>query len=207
MRSVLLILMSIILSCSTLFSQSKRDKNIQKILSEIEGTYQLDDNNNVTYVKIIEAPELSKDEIFNRAQNFFTYNYGSGKSVIQTEDKEKGVIVGKGLYSEVHGAVVMMMLYSKFSAWHILRIDAKGGRARVILTLTNYDITTTGSKEGPTNRTVAISENYPINKEGKAKTWIDVFYQTHLRAKLTLSNIEKAIKEGNTSSSLENQDW
>lgn len=48
----------------------------------------LDDNGNVTYTRIVEAHKLSKEEIYNRALNYFVYNYGSGKSVIQTQDKE-----------------------------------------------------------------------------------------------------------------------
>jgi hypothetical protein len=40
----------------------------------------LDDNGNVTFFKIIEAPELTKDEIFNRALNYFIYNYISSNS-------------------------------------------------------------------------------------------------------------------------------
>lgn len=208
MKKALIILLALFMGITSSFSQSKREKNTAAILKAIEGKYKLDDNNNVTYVHVVEVPELSKDEIFNRAKNYFTYNYGSGKSVIQTEDSEKGILVGKGIYSKVHGAVVMMMLYSTFDVWHILRIDAKDGKARIILTLTQYDITTTGNKNsGPTHRTVDISENYPINPKGKAKTWIDVFYQAHLRAQNTLQAVEKAIKEGSTSATIENEDW
>jgi len=56
------------------------------MLAEIEGQWNLDGN--VTYTRIVEAHKLSKEEIYNRALNYFVYNYGSGKSVIQTQDKD-----------------------------------------------------------------------------------------------------------------------
>ena|SRR5690554_3320164 len=94
MRKLLLLLFL------TFFGTLSYGQSAKEMLAEIEGKWELDDNENVTVVKVIEVPELKKDEIFNRALNYFTYNYVSGKSVIQTQDKENGLIVGKGMYDK-----------------------------------------------------------------------------------------------------------
>lgn len=151
MRKISLLLIMTLLSVLS-FGQSAKE-----MLAEIDGKWQLDDNGNVTIVKIVEAPDLKKDEIFNRALNYFTYNYVSGKSVIQTQDKENGLIVGKGIYDNVH--IGMSIVTTYVDAWHILRVDVKDGRARVIVTLTEYEKKIVGGNvHSPESRPLKVRE-------------------------------------------------
>ena len=72
----------------TRFSQNKQTK---RMLSEIEGQWQVDNNNNVTYNRVVEIKGITKYNLFNRALNYFVYNYqGDANSIIQTKDKENG---------------------------------------------------------------------------------------------------------------------
>lgn len=176
------------------------------MLEEIKGKWELDDNGNVTFVKIIDAPGLSKDEIYNRAFNYFTYNYVSGKSVIQNQDKQAGLLVGKGIYDNVHIGISLITTY--VDAWHILRVDSKDGKARAIVTLTEYEKKITGGSTPPSYSTMKIANEYPINEKGGQKTVMSkAFYKSYKKAMTTLDGVEKAIKEGSTSKALENSDW
>lgn len=149
---------------------------------------------------------MSKDEIFQRALNYFTYNYVSGKSVIQTQDKEAGVIVGKGLYDNVHRGINVFTM--NVSAWHILRIDVKEGKARAIVTLLQYEKKIVSRNSAPSYSTSYIAQEYPINPKGTNKTIMaKAFYKTFKKANSTLENIEKTIKEGSTSKDIENSNW
>lgn len=178
----------------------------RQMLKEIEGQWSLDDNGNVTYTKVVEAPGLSKEEIFSRVQSYFVYNYGSGKSVIQTQDKELGRIIGKGLYDDVHIGFSLVTTY--VDCWHIVRVDIKEGRARIILTLTEYEKKITGGNTPPSYSTSKVEQEYPINPKGFQKTVMaKAFYKSHKRAESTLEAIEKTIKEGSTSKEIENEDW
>ncbi len=123
-----------ILIATLSFGQNGKTKSM---LKEIEGQWSLDDNGNVTYIRVVEALDLSKDEIYNRVQNYFVYNYGSGKSVIQTQDKDLGRVVGKGLYGDVHTSASLVV--TSIDCWHIARVDIKEEKARIILTLTEYE--------------------------------------------------------------------
>ncbi len=199
MRLTLLFLITFMSSLS--FGQSAKE-----MLSEIEGKWELDDNSNVTIVKIIEIPELKRDEIFNRALNYFTYNYVSGKSVIQTQDKENGLIVGKGIYDNVH--IGMSIITTYVDAWHILRIDVKDGKARMIITLTEYELKISGGDTPPSYSTVKIAQEYPINKKGRSKTVMTkAFYKAFKKANNSLDALEKAIRDGSTSKAIENSGW
>jgi hypothetical protein len=168
----------------------------------------VDDNGNITYTKVVEAEGLKAEEIYTRALNYFTYNYGSGKAVIQTQDKEQGLIVGKGIYAKVHvGASIVTTVVD---SWHILRVDVKEGKARILVTLTDYELTiiSSGTYGGKSLNTVPVSSSYPFNEKGGSKTVMSkAFYKTHQRALKTLDAVEKAIKEGNTSKSIEEDKW
>ena len=198
-KAIALFIMTILGALS--YAQSK-----EEMLSEIEGKWKLDDNGNVTYVRIVEVPDLKKEEIYNRALNYFTYNYGSGKSVIQIQDKESGLIVGKGLYENVH--INLSLLTTYIDTWHILRVDIKEGKARIVLTLTQYDSKGVGGNTPPSFYTRDVAQEYPINPKGTYKSMMTkAFYKTHQRAIASLDAIEKAIKEGNTSKAIEGESW
>lgn len=57
--------------------------------------------------------------------------------LLQTQDKEKGLIVGKRVYDNVPVGFSLVTTY--VDTWHVLRADIKEGRARVILSLTEYE--------------------------------------------------------------------
>lgn len=51
----------------------------------------------LTYSEVIQVDGVSKDELFNRAKLFFVNTYNNATKVIQTEDKETGIIAGKAI--------------------------------------------------------------------------------------------------------------
>jgi hypothetical protein len=189
-----------------IFGTLSYSQSAKEMLAEIDGKWQLDDNQNVTILKIVEVPELKKEEIFSRALNYFTYNYVSGKSVIQTQDKENGLIVGKGVYDNVH--VGMSIFATYVDAWHVLRVDVKDGRARLIISLTEYEKETMDGNVQVSYSTVKVSQEYPINPKGGQKTIMTkAFYKAFKKANASLDALEKAIREGNTSKAIENSGW
>lgn len=189
------------LSSVTTYAQSAKE-----MLLEIENKWELDDNNNVTFSRVIDVPNLNKDEIFNRVLSFFTYNYVSGKSVIQIQDKEAGLVVGKGVYDNVHIGYSIVTTY--VDAWHILRVDVKEGKARVIVSLTDYEKKIVASNAPSSFSSMKIATEYPINPKGGQKTVMTkAFYKSYQKAYKTLDAVEKAIKEGNTSKVIENSEW
>ncbi|MCD4682332.1 MAG: DUF4468 domain-containing protein [Bacteroidales bacterium] len=167
------------------YSQSE---NIKQSLKLIEDEWELDENNNLTYVRIIEDLGLNQDELYERALEYFTFTYVSGKSVIEIKDKENGKIIGKGYYSNV---------LPDIDVYHILQINVKDNRVRIVLTLTKYQYH--NSYFGQSEERV-ISKEYPINKKGRNKTRLgEIFLQTHLHTIATLRKIEDGFINGNLS--------
>ena len=102
----------------------------------------------------------------------------------------------------------MSLVTTYVDAWHILRVDVKDGRPRVIVTLTEYEKKIAGGSTSPSYATMKVSQEYPINEKGGQKTVMTkAFYKAFKKANNTLEAVEKAIKEGTTSKAIENSDW
>jgi hypothetical protein len=190
---------TIIIFCSlaiVVFGQKEKDQkelqikplDVNQLTSFVYGTelentkVVIDENNNLVFTKIIDSLQLSKDEIYNRAWSFFVYHYMDAKSVIQQQDKQAGIIIGKGIFNEFHvytktnaiGMGIGLKTFDTYSAYHILRIDIKEGRIRIILSIDSYEINrknlaySTGllpvsPSQNETNIKKAIGECSPID--------------------------------------------
>ncbi len=184
-----------------------QNRATKAMLAEIEGRWQLDNNGNVTMSKVIEMPGISKDELYNRALSYFTYNYRQGDAVIQIDDKGQGLIIGKGLYPNVYSG-----LLSVFSTYHIVRVDVKEERVRVLVTMTAYRVEDVGVVSELLFGTIVlntcdwpVSSRFPIVKADEDKNAMaKLFYNSIQCAMNTMDMIEKSLKEGNTGSDLDN---
>lgn len=185
------------------FAQNKETK---KLLASIEGQWQLNDENQLEYTEVVEIPGVLQDDMFIKAKNYFVYNYNSGKDVIQSEARDRGMIIGKGIWPDVH--VGYNLVTTKISAFHLLRVDCKDGKARVIITVTDYDIEVISSGSSPSeNSQNPISSYFPIYPKGMSKTvYGKAFYKTHMKALETIKEVAEALKDGNNIPNA-NDDW
>lgn len=187
------------LCCFALVSNGQSAK---EMLKEIEGQYELDDIGNVTYTRVVAFDSMKKDEIYSRALAYFVYAYNSGKAVIQTQDKEAGTIIGKGIYPRVHTG--MDITVTVFDTEHILRVDAKDGKARMMVTLVQYNMTTSGGSVVSKNE-MAVGMLAPFTTKMKTMG-AKAFAKSHEKVQKTFSELERAIREGNTGKEGKN-DW
>lgn len=208
MKNIIVVFL-LIFFCYSSFSQSEKAK---AMLKSIEGKYKIDDNGNITFSKVIQLIDtttkdsLSKNEIYNRAYSYFIYNYVSGESVIQLSDNVNGIIVAKGIYPSVHSDA--SFVFRNIDSYHILRIDIKNGKARIILTLTQYKLTIKSGGHISSVHDYLISQTYPFNEDDLSKTFMSkAFVKTYDKAIASINSLEKAIREGNTSKNIENNEW
>jgi len=209
MKRILLAVIAVLLTTSALFGQTKK---VEELLKSIEGKYSFDDNGNITFSRVVVLVDsttkdsMSKEEIYNRANAYFTYNYVNGNAVIQMSEKANGIIIAKGIYLNLNYEDVFENRI--VDAYHILRIDVKEGKARILLTISNYKYTAPCGPGCTTVKEMKISNNYPFNPKGEKKNLMGKsFVKTYNLAMKTLDELAKAIKEGNTSKAIENKEW
>lgn len=182
-----------------------------------EKEYVIENDGSLSFSKVIRSNDnKTKEELFPLLEAYFAYSYNDGKSVIQTINKEQFYIIGSGVYGsfdeETDSMFGRKMIYS---TPHVIRIDCKDGRIRVIITVSKYDIRDSNwmdSNKDVRNYSNAIGELYPIipaKKENKLsaaeKRWASVFENLKSVINKQFEAIEATINKGN--SILENTEW
>ncbi len=110
----------------------KWDVAAQKAMS----LHDLDAQGNIVYQKVIEAPELSKDDLYIEMANWFVCNYDNS---LQFADKEQGVLIARPYLRDITS------YKGGFNAYNIsinptVRAQVKDGKVLVTYTLGDYDV-------------------------------------------------------------------
>lgn len=170
-----------------------QDRNTKELLKQIGGQWNLNESGNVEYQRIIEAPGVDENEIFNRVMDFFLYYYKMGKSVIQTEDRVLNRVVGKAVFDDVH---TTFFPNNYVDCWHNIAVDVKDGRARAKLVLTEFENELV-MENSSFFQSYKVSDSYPVNPDGKTKNKMGkAFYKSHLAALEALNALERSVMEG-----------
>lgn len=203
------ILLTVAVSITVMISYAQKKETKAKFIEYTETSHYQIDGTNIVVSDVIENIPGSKENIYINIKSFFTRYYKDANSVLQTDDKEAGVIIGKGYFKDLYTYRMMGMNPSSFSAYHILRVDIKDGRIRVIVSASDWEYETKAALDTSTGRKSRgrIIDYAPITDrrlEDKGKQMeafvalIDLMYAT-------INELEKAVKEGGVTG--ENTDW
>ena len=199
MKRLFLLLLFIPIFC---FGQNKEQLAIINQY-EASGYFKID-GENIVASRVIDSVPGTKDEIYIKVKNYFARTYNDANSVIQTDDKENGVIIGKGIYDLM--VCNYMITTCKYKSYHIIRVDIKDGRVRVICSASDIDVDQKGTN-GLNKSSYPIIDYAPIGDKRK----FDKGKQTEAFIKLvdrmngSIDALEKSLKEG--SLKVESEDW
>lgn len=99
----------------------------------------IDENGNASYSEIVELPGLTKEQIHKKAHQWIAENFVDANEVIQINDIEAGMILGKGIsYLDF----VHLITYD-YEANYIIKVESKDEKARI--TFDNILLSTLGS--------------------------------------------------------------
>ncbi|NAW52234.1 DUF4468 domain-containing protein [Elizabethkingia argentiflava] len=169
--------------------------------------YTIEGNNVVVYkvVEVVEGTEGDKDEIYNRVKSYFSRSYGDANSVIQTDNKTDGLIIGKGLYTNLTSFSLGAWTTK---AYYIIRVDIKDGRARIIASASTI-IPNSSSYPGSTYE-YNITQYYPITDKRASgmpkKAQEESFNKLVDKLNMSVTSIEDTIKKGGILNS-EKPEW
>lgn len=158
-------------------------------------SYEVDRNKNVVFTVLLENLTLSQSEVFQAALDYLNNEYKISKYEIAYNLPEKGIIVGAATlnsFYENNG----LRSSSIFSVDYQLRVDAKEGRARVQVILTDYketELSDTGNKKVIET---LISEVAPVsdNKSGNKKKFKKAFEKLQEYVERILDSTTQSLK-------------
>lgn len=111
--------------------------------------------------RIVELPGLSAEQIYNGVIEYLSTTLDNPKGVIQQQDRQSGLIVGKGTLT-TEPRKINMLTYLTFIVDETVKINIKEGRIRIVLT--TGDITVQGM---PQAGVVNIRDWAPYNPKSK----------------------------------------
>lgn len=147
-----------------------QNAEVDALLGAIEGAYKIDNNNDVYMQEVIELDSsLIKNQLYIFAKEYIANSYGNANAVLQVDDKEQGLIICKGLYTDISCTEISIGSAGKYTATHILKFQIKDGRIRVTLTVTNINeyyapSYSAGYYDQGRSTDRKMTDYYPINK-------------------------------------------
>lgn len=171
------------------------------LASANNNDYKIDDNGNIVFVKVVESPTLSKDAMYDKVSDFFIKN----TNLRETLDKESGTLFG----TFMENMAKRKTKYGKVILVGTLRIDCKDGKGRIVVTLKDYETEKGGAYTGIKKNTVSVTSQYPINKDGGNKSYMEEAFENAIQlSNKMLIDFETALKvDEKTENSIENADW
>lgn len=147
------------------------DEEIAKEFSAIKDNFK-ESSTEWVFSKVINAEGKKASELYTKALEVLASVYVDAKDVIQSADKEAGVIIGKGFVNSSARALSAFNV-CLYRSWQIVKIELKDERYRVSVTTTEYEAQVSGSVSPNffNGSTLPINKLYPYNEaaEGKGK--------------------------------------
>jgi hypothetical protein len=177
----------------------------------LKSRYELDANEQITRITVVEIPNMTKEQLYQSIHQWFLASFVNGESVLQFDDKEAGIILGKGFLRNI-AQHFGFGFSADISAWVLIRVEIKGGKYRLTTIIQSYELMTATGVIGVLASTPDIprkeewlpSNCYPFNKQYK-KTASKAFVFCHLYSMILAEKLENAVKNGITGT--ENDAW
>lgn len=128
---------------TSVYSQkkNKHQENLEKtqVIIDSLSQYYIITDEGLLFSRVIQAPEYNKDALFVKTLEIFSSIYKNLKVVIQAQDKEQGVIIGKGddeeiRYDNISGGKHINTVH------HTIKVEVREGRFKVSITLNDVNL-------------------------------------------------------------------
>jgi hypothetical protein len=93
---------------------------------------------NLSFSKVIKTDSVGKNAIYVAVKDWLASTYKSAKDVIQMDDKEAGLLIGKGNFEYSYGG----LSYACYSGYidYSIKIQVKDNRYKVEVTSFNHTV-------------------------------------------------------------------
>ena len=119
----LALVLALLLAAPVAYAQKEKDAPI---------TLPMDaDTHLITYSGVVEVAGTSKGELYARGKVWFANAFKSAQNVIQADDKEAGLVVGKG-WTQTY--ITIMLTPAAEKLWYTVKLSFKDGKYRYEIT-------------------------------------------------------------------------
>lgn len=199
------------------YAKEKYGEKWVEAAENLAQTLSLDKNNALTYTQIVEAPNKTKEQLYILLNYWYSATFNSGKAVIQLNDKDAGIIIGKGFIEGIASHTGGVNQYTVHLE-PIIKTDIKDNKIRITYTVPFYTVVKMAGGgimsafgDGSTKPT-RVDENWVLDncypfviKDSHKKTSSKALIMTHAYSNVVMNKIEEVVKNGLVGN--ENEDW
>lgn len=199
------------------YAKEKYGEKWVEAAENLAQTLSLDKNNALTYTQIIKAPDKTKEQLYILLNYWYSATFNSGKAVIQLNDKDAGVIIGKGFIEEIASHIGGMNQYTVHLE-PIIKTDIKDNKIRITYTVPFYTVVKMAgggimsafgdgsTKPKRVDENWVLDKCYPfVKKDSHKKTSSKALIMAHAYSNVVMDKIEEVVKNGLVGN--ENEDW
>ena len=174
--------------------------------SKIAAEHPLDANNAFTFTEVLQAPGMDANKIYDELQMWFTSTFVDSKSVIQTSERERGLIIARGFISGT-GSSVGAFTSVGISITPTIKVQIKDERIRVTYSVPFYtevlgsgilgDFGDVFYKTNVTlDKTFPFGEVSGFSKRARRRAYGRSLVMCNAYANVVLDKLDKVIKNG-----------
>lgn len=141
----------------------------------------------IGYEEVVQAPGVDKNELYARGKIWFTSFFASARSVIYTDDKEGGVLEGKG-WQQVYVNVMNQRVPEKL--WFTVTLSFKDGRYKQSVSEFRFELEPSQSNHAPPPG--FAEEVVAGTKKDGTITWTSASYKQVLAEEI--SSVKRSIQ-------------
>lgn len=164
---------------------------------EIDST-----TNKIVFTEVVQTPGVNRSDLYNAAREWFVVSFKSADDVLQMEDKEAGILMGKAFNSV--SATTGMGVTIPYMLYYTIKLYFKDGRYKYVVTDLIYR---SDDNEHQNAVELFIVDDYLYKNKSKGK----FDYMNKQWKRETIKSIDKLISNLKSTmakaKSLNNDDW
>ena len=160
----------------------------------------------VDWTEVVQAGEVSANELYNRGRMYFVNNYKSAKDVLQLEDRESGRLVGRA-FTDIGWS--LGITYFRTRMYYTISISCREGRYKY--QITDIEYSSYAEAQLPSTKSWPnqwyIPEALMVKPNGKPKKIAVNYYNHTYEAIKRTANALKASMEITAPAEEKEDDW
>ena len=197
------------------YALEKYGDNWKEAATKIASEHPLDANHAFTFTEVLQAPGMDADKIYDELQVWFTSTFVDANSVIQSSERERGLIIARG-FIDGTGSSVGAFTSNRINVTPTIKIQIKDEKIRVTYSVPFYIEINKGSgivgmALAPTTRAtynttavknVTLDQSFPygklrgMGKRARKRAHSRALIMCNAYANVILDKLDKVIKEG-----------
>lgn len=153
------------------------------------------------FESVVSIPDVSANEIYDLAQMWFAETFVSAENVLQVQDKESKMLIGRGVFEYKKAGIMTTTSVDGYISF-LIKIFVKEGRYKYVITDFVHSGTNTSYYRAADFGLITTENECPVKVSGNPKgvcqkNWDKMKKECEINAKLLIKSLKQGISKDN----------